>query len=433
MADNEAFRRLIEQAQGQGGPAFSRRMASIQERTAAASDPALDLMAARAGQTPVAYLNSIAPEAAAQHQRRIERNRLTAMEPQGDGMTFPTQADLDQRYRDQQMAAQMPPIPSMPAPPKEGTSPQIGLDTPVNRQPVPRNPVPDAGSTMDAGANMDQDRYLTTGGMGGRADAPPPLPVPQNEEYLTTGMSGIYRTDSNEGIPPPPPAAGLGYGMEPANVGDQTIPQGTNLTMPKGQVIPGRPGEVQNAPQQSGLGPVAPADPAAYNPETGTRPEEARKLSFMERVFGERGSDQSKNAGKALMMAGAAIMSTPGTIGEAVGAGIQAGLLTYDEAQKALSDEAKEARLMGMEEEAHQLDMELKRLQIQRGRQAGSLAGKPKAKIDPIAQAMEIAARLEGELGIPPQEAMDRALGYAKIGNNFSPSSRDEGLLAGLE
>lgn len=429
MPDDSILRRIVEQAQGQGGPAFANRMPSIQERTRMAQDPALALMAQREGMDPADYVKSIDPRAAEAHRQRIERNAMMAKEPQGDGMTFPTQADLDQRYQQQQMMQNMPPVPSMGQPPAEGQSPQIGLDSPVARPPVPRNPIPDAGSTMEAGATMDRDPFLTTGSMGGRMDAPPPLPV-GNDAYLTTGMSGAYRTDSEDGLLPQPPAAGLSYGNEPMAGTDLNLTYGDTpntvpATAPMGQVIPGQPGSVQNAPIQSGLAPVSPTDPEAYDSETGQRTEDARKLSLIERMFGEKGSDRANSSGKALMMAGAAIMSTPGSLGQAIGAGIQQGLMTYDDAQKALADEAKEARQMGMEDEAHALDMELKRIAIERGRRAGTLSTKvADAKPDKIQDAITMAARLTTELGLGEEDARNAALGAVGITSRYNAFNR---------
>jgi hypothetical protein len=62
------------------------------------TDPAFSTLATRAGMTPEDYYASISNAAQAQNRARVSRNRFQALEPQGDGMNFPTQRDLDQRY-----------------------------------------------------------------------------------------------------------------------------------------------------------------------------------------------------------------------------------------------------------------------------------------------------------------------------------------------
>lgn len=157
----------------------------------------------------------------------------------------------------------------------------------------------------------------------------------------------------------------------------------------------------------SGAVPFDPRGPEAFDPETGTRDDQTRKLSLASRIFGEPDSDKRKSMSKALMMAGAAIMSSPGDLGQAIGAGIQAGVTTFDEATQALRDEEKEMRQMGMEEEAHQLNMALKRLQLER-RQGGG-GGVGKAKVDPLDAAASDALVLES-MGMSPEEALARSL-----------------------
>ena len=157
--------------------------------------------------------------------------------------------------------------------------------------------------------------------------------------------------------------------------------------------------------------PVEPMSPEMFDPETGERPEEARKLGLLERMFGERDSPEYRNAGKALMMAGAAIMGTDGNLGQALANGIQAGLMTYDEAMQALQDEENEARKLGMQEEAHALNMELKRLQIQRAQMGGQTSG-PIQKVEeftPIQRTVMMADEFT-QLGLAPDESLRSAL-----------------------
>ena len=66
-------------------------------------DPAVQLMADRLGMTTDEYLKSVDPKAREQHARRIERNRMLAMEPSGYSVTMPTQEDLNQRYLEESL------------------------------------------------------------------------------------------------------------------------------------------------------------------------------------------------------------------------------------------------------------------------------------------------------------------------------------------
>ena len=65
------------------------------------NDPAVRVMADRMGMSTAEYLASLDPEARSQQERRVARNRMLEMEPSGDGATFPTQEDLDQRYMEE--------------------------------------------------------------------------------------------------------------------------------------------------------------------------------------------------------------------------------------------------------------------------------------------------------------------------------------------
>jgi hypothetical protein len=75
---------------------------------AAMSDPAVIAMANRAGMSVQQYLESMSPEEAARvvagAEQRAERSRMMALEPIGDSVTLPTQADLDRKYKEEQFA-----------------------------------------------------------------------------------------------------------------------------------------------------------------------------------------------------------------------------------------------------------------------------------------------------------------------------------------
>jgi len=72
---------------------------------AAKTDPAVIAYANKLGMTVDEYLTMLGQQGAAtidaQANARSERDRMKSLEPIGDGITFPTQADLDRRYMDQ--------------------------------------------------------------------------------------------------------------------------------------------------------------------------------------------------------------------------------------------------------------------------------------------------------------------------------------------
>jgi len=213
---------------------------------------------------------------------------------------------------------------------------------------------------------------------------------------------------ADAGIPmPPPPSAEPQAGLSFAGVSPAEGPA------PREDIMFATPRTPTEAAGKAGLEmvmqgeqpPVSANDPDMYDPDTGLRSDDARKLGLLERMFGEKGSDKYQTAGKALMMAGAAIMSSQGSLGEAVGQGIQAGLMTYDDAMQALKDEEKEARQMGMAEEAHALNMQLKQLQIQNAGKRGSI--KPEKTLqDRIADGLVLADLLENVFEQPRERAL---------------------------
>jgi hypothetical protein len=85
----------VQQMQEGGLAGISR---NVSDYKAVLNDPAFSTLATRAGMTPEDYYASISNAAQAQNRARVSRNRFQALEPQGDGMNFPTQRDLDQRY-----------------------------------------------------------------------------------------------------------------------------------------------------------------------------------------------------------------------------------------------------------------------------------------------------------------------------------------------
>jgi hypothetical protein len=338
-------------------------------------------------------------------------------------------------------------------PEDEGALP-TGRITP-QRPPRPE-PTPEAVNqwTQDMGSLLGPHRSLSGRPAPERAPRPDKIaefqPVYTDEQAFNPDanpaanpMRAIFGAAAIDAIPsrtpkPSPDAPNTALAASPEGYsGAGLLPQNPDIMFAgaEGGVAPPMPTPADTA--RAGLAaaaagqpaPVNPMAPEVFDPETGTRPEEARKMGLLERMFGEKGSDQYKNAGKALMMAGAAIMSTSGSLGEAVANGIQAGLMTYDDAMQALKDEEKEARQMGMTEEAHELNMELKRLQLSRAKQGPV---KPEPKLTPVQQAMITSDQLISQFKIDPDTAMLAAVAGAY---KLSPTllrPREPDLLASL-
>jgi hypothetical protein len=161
---------------------------------------------------------------------------------------------------------------------------------------------------------------------------------------------------------------------------------------------------------------VAASNPEAYNPETGTRPDEARALSIWDRMFGEKGSDKRTATSQALMQMGAVMMSAEGNFGQALGMGIQAGILEYDQTLQALADEAREAKKAGMEEEAMAMELEMKRLALARAKSGGTGGGRRSGP-----------ARQSGVVQNPLDAYREKALLLEAAGYPLSPAQLSAG------
>ena len=282
-------------------------------------------------------------------------------------------------------------------------------------------------------------------------DLPMPAPpVPDRPRPTPPGManSGIPMPEAPD--PPPPPGAAVaggqagrdgGFQVEPGALVGFTGPSGEYGVQPgslagipdaaRGDMATGTPAERAQAGLQAAMQGQSPGvdtmAPEQFDPETGTRTEEARKLGLLERMFGEKGSPEYQAAGRALMMAGAAIMSTDGDLGKALGNGIQAGLMQYDDVLEALREEEMEARQMGMAEEAHAMNMHLKSIQAARaaaGGKRGSLSAEPELT---KAQQAAVLADEFTQLGLDPQTSLAGALNriYGVPATLVRPPSED--------
>ena len=71
------------------------------------NDPAVVAMARRLDMTPEEYLASLDPEVRATQEQRVSRNQMQSFDPLGDGMTFPSQEDLDLRAAEGPVTSEM--------------------------------------------------------------------------------------------------------------------------------------------------------------------------------------------------------------------------------------------------------------------------------------------------------------------------------------
>lgn len=232
-----------------------------------------------------------------------------------------------------------------------------------------------------------------------------------------------------QGVPPMPPTGDAAAATPVPDAAPQAAPQQGLTTTQAPRAMPvaggGQAGLTGPAPAQ-----VDPRSPEAFNPETGERDPVSRAASVFERMFGEEGSDRRDNMSRALMLAGAAIMGASHQgIGPALGAGIQAGVMSYDQAQQALVEEERYARDMGMREEAHALNMELQRLRIERARQGGG-SGSLSSRQSPVSLAntdyLDLLSTFSGDpnITLTPQQAFEAALRR----NRFIVPDDDDGL-----
>ena len=169
------------QAMAAGGPV--KKMAP---GGAVKTDPAVRAMASRLGMSVDEYLRSVGEEQAARiaqdAERRALRERMKGFEPVGDGITFPTQEDLDRRFAESQTREPSFPVSgfSEPGPEYMGFGGQEGAP--------PRRP----GSATEIMTSMPQAIFAAQdrGGRAGMTDA-----------LLASAYPGIRTAD----IMPPDP------------------------------------------------------------------------------------------------------------------------------------------------------------------------------------------------------------------------------------
>lgn len=194
-------------------------------------------------------------------------------------------------------------------------------------------------------------------------------------EWVPQGVRDYFNPQEPTGRNRPAPEPRTPAPQEPGMTTGAGLTSGEDLLPPSAGLTeseetpqpPERVAAAGNSPvaQAASRGLVDPTGEEAYG-EGGTRDDETRRVSLIDRIFGEDGTPERRQAGIALMRAGAAMMTTDGNLGDAIGNAINAGLASYDEGMSALREEERIARQMGMEEEAHQMRMALDRLRMRR-------------------------------------------------------------------
>jgi hypothetical protein len=208
------------QAMYAGGPVKKMKVGGKAE-----TDPAVIAMANRAGMSVGQYLEALGEEEAARieagAEQRAARNRMMSMEPVGDGATFPSQADLDRRFQEDQLAfgasrplvapaaIGMPTIPSTPA--QTIGAPPAGLPAIAAAPEMPgapfylrsRDVAPEAGTTPTFLERMRSgNRMSPPGGLAedfGVTDVPatPPVPAPEQAPTEFAEQFGTESYDPN--------------------------------------------------------------------------------------------------------------------------------------------------------------------------------------------------------------------------------------------
>jgi hypothetical protein len=123
-------------------------------------DNMIRTMASRTGMSPAEYWQSLSPAAQQQNAARIDRNRMLAFEPKGDGLAFPTQEDLSRRYNNDKygagIAALAPRPDTAPTRPNPNTSPVFSAIAALS------------GQTPDIYGDLKADQFAGPG-----VDTPP--------------------------------------------------------------------------------------------------------------------------------------------------------------------------------------------------------------------------------------------------------------------
>ena len=232
--------------------------------------------------------------------------------------------------------------------PREATMGEVRPVMPLADEFAVRAGGPRPGQTRGRGLTADGDLL-------------PPDPNAPQEPGFWSRVGALNAAAHGADRQPPPQEPGMTTGRGLADDGDLLPPRDEPDVPPEVAAAAG------NSPvaQAAARGLVNPRSEEAYG-EEGTRDPETRNLSLIDRLFGEDGTPERRQAGIALMRAGAAMMTTNGNLGDAIGNAINAGLTSYDEGMSALREEEMAARQMGMAEEAHQMRMALDRLRMRK-------------------------------------------------------------------
>lgn len=245
----------------------------------AMTDPAIIAMANRMGMTVEQYLASLPPDEAAkitqQSGARATRDKMLATEPVGDGMTFPTQSDLNRRFADQNTPFVR--QPSAPAP--MGAPPAMpSMDAGITSIPLPPQ-LPPSAEELQARSNaeLDQkeygyapgsDRRMTADEMAAAAagpsaplPAPPPSTAPSLSATVGETLSSLLPSGLNAGA-----AMGEAMRREAADTRGPAFETRGRNPAPPAPTVPAGAAAASTPPSAPGTAPATPGGTAPAAP-----------------------------------------------------------------------------------------------------------------------------------------------------------------------
>ena len=369
------------------------------------SDPAIMLMADRAGVTVPQYLQSLQPEALAQHRNRINRNRMVEFEPLGDGIAFPTQRDLDVNARD--AAVGIGSVPAQLRAPSVDTLPDMPTDDAYMPSALPDMPVPPArpqdsrvgGDTLPEaapsasldGMSAEQSAYYETLSPEQQRNVRMYGTPIQPTDAAPMNTSSAFQGINDYAFPP------LTYTGNFMSVGDAidrytAFEQGTEYTGP----IPTRADEtgMTMAPDQpldpnNLLPPVVETPPAAPDAPQTPRAPTGSVSALTSGLPNDMVTDADKRLESdywlALAKFGAALAASSGggtTFGQDVGTAGAVGLAAVDQARADYEQRKKDALELAMTKAKFEMDMRVANARLASA--GGSGGGSGEASMDPV-------------------------------------------------
>lgn len=361
------------------------------------ADPAIMMMAGRSGVSVPEYIAAMQPEARAQNERRVQRNRMLEMEPVGDGMAFPTQGDLDADARNSAVGigtvpAQMnaPSEDALPFMPSDDTF--MPSDMSVMPAPNPRSPDSRVG-----GDTATVDQYLSAIPLGPVTEGMTPMDeraanLAQNRatDVIDARMGSDAEATANMG----PVDMGATNTLRPwaAAARDKIQDTAAAIMSPFGADVPAGPGEEDLSIPRPQARPTAPPGPAVTTPP-GPTVRTAGGGASVSALTSGLPNDMVTDADKALesdywlalAKFGAALGAASGggtTFGQDVGSAGTVGLAAVDQARADYEQRKKDAQKLAMEKAKFEMDMRVANARLAAAGRSGGDGGAP--SMDPM-------------------------------------------------